>query len=234
MPLSEKIRKEVLKYTRAEAASIEKYWDRFAFVNEQLRETLAQEMCAAIHINKLMEALHVEGLELHAHLKYQIVAYVGVFEALIGCLLWDMFDAHEAMVNITSKIELREVPALAESTQVFHNNEPVVMAKRSRATLQEQLIRFDDKIDAAVEIGFITRNQGDVICSLYKLRNGIHLRNASKRNIAFDLEQSKQAFLLIKQVCHTMRDFLQQKGLFRPQAVVSYHVWKASVGASGV
>jgi hypothetical protein len=64
-------------------------------------------------------------------------------------------------------------------------------------------IKFDDKINAAVKIGFVKSDIGDRIKEFYRLRNAIHLETAIKKSINYELDQSRLAY-------ETLDPFLKQ------------------------
>ena len=51
-------------------------------------------------------------------------------------------------------------------------------------------VKFDDKVDAAVEVGFVERALGEEIKGFYKLRNSIHIEAAVKNQARFEVDQA--------------------------------------------
>lgn len=74
-------------------------------------------------------------------------------------------------------------------------------------------IKFDDKVDAAISIGFLDNNIGQEIKEFYRLRNGIHLENAIKNDITYELEQSALAYRRIRPFTVGVREFLRTGSL---------------------
>lgn len=70
-------------------------------------------------------------------------------------------------------------------------------------------IKFDDKVAAAVQIGFVHRKLGSEISELFRLRNGMHLENAVSRQIQYELEQTKLAYRRIEPFIKGVREFLR-------------------------
>ena len=71
-------------------------------------------------------------------------------------------------------------------------------------------IKSDDKVNAAVKIGFVDEDLGEEIKSFYKLRNAIHLETAVKKDIQYALDQSLLAYRRMEPFANGIRTFLAQ------------------------
>ena len=72
-------------------------------------------------------------------------------------------------------------------------------------------IKFDDKIAAAVKIGFITESLGKEISEFYKLRNSIHLETAVKKKVEFELKQAELAYRRMQPFIKGVKAFLAER-----------------------
>ena len=73
---------------------------------------------------------------------------------------------------------------------------------------QWQSIKFDDKVYAAVNIGFVDHTLGEEIKGFYKLRNAIHLESAIKNEVTYELPNSLLAYRRIYPFTKGIKGFL--------------------------
>jgi hypothetical protein len=83
----------------------------------------------------------------------------------------------------------------------------VLCAERNEKTLVMS-IKFDDKVDAAVRIGFVDPQIAYEIKEFYKLRNAIHLESAVKNTIKYKIDNSKLAYRRMCPFTNGIRGFL--------------------------
>lgn len=77
---------------------------------------------------------------------------------------------------------------------------------------QIQSIRFGDKVDLAVDIGFLDECYAKEIKSTYSLRNLIHIETASKQGTEFDeIEESKLAYRRMEPFIKRIKEFLAEE-----------------------
>lgn len=198
MPLKKKTRVEVLEYCDRDLPPRATIAAMFDFIADQaLREKIEAEFHAARYIYKLGEALaaDADGERLHAHVKFQIVQYAGIYEAIIVHLLWSTYSHHQAVTAIEYHIALRKAATFPTNLVVTTDTgENIVLCVERPERTPAISIKFDDKVDAAVAIGFVDRQIGEEIKLFYKLRNAIHFENAIKNAIKYELDSSLLAY----------------------------------------
>lgn len=181
----------------------------FDFVSDaKLKRSLASEFYAARYSTKLMEALHFEGFELAAQLKFQIIQYASIYEALITHLLWTRHVNDAAVAALEQKVEYKPVPALSSLSVLTYNGDAVVPCVRKVSKKADPQIRFDDKLATSVQIGLIPAKYEAEISEFYALRNSVHIITASRREIEINIEQSKRAYRRMKPVTEHIRSYL--------------------------
>lgn len=210
MPLETKTIDEVLNYCKRDLPqNHDWYINEFDFIkNQALQESLAREFYTARYIYKLMEALFLEDFELHAHLKFQIIQYASIYEAVINYLLLNNFKDNEHVKRISTHISLKEIAALSGLTKITYDDKEIFTCLKKETKTPWTSIPFHDKVDASVDIGFLNEKYSDEIKSFYTLRNSIHIEAAAKKNIAYEIEQSKVAYRRLRPFIDDIKAFL--------------------------
>ena len=187
---------QVMAYCQRDLPTNQKWFEEeFNFIKSaSLRKELAKEFYAARYIYKLMEALHVSGVELHAHAKFQIMQYASIYEACINYILKEVYRTHAEVIKISTHRSLKEVSALSKHTKISYDGTPALICLEKPTKTEWTAIPFENKVDAAVAIGVISGSYAEEIKRFYQLRNGIHIESAAKRQITYELEQAKLAY----------------------------------------
>ncbi len=210
MPLETKIIDEVLNYCKRDLPQEHDWYiNEFDFIKDQaLQESLAREFYTARYIYKLMEALFLEDYELHAHLKFQIIQYASIYEAVINYLLLNNFKEDENVKKISTHISLKDIAALSGLTEITYEGNKIFTCLKKETKTPWTSIPFHDKVDASVDIGFVNEIYADEIKSFYTLRNSIHIEAAAKKNIEYEIEQSKIAYRRLRPFINDIKAFL--------------------------
>lgn len=196
MPLPKEMREEVLAYCDRDLPPKQDIARMFDFLSDvALRERVEAEFHAARYIYKLQEALNAKDERLHAHLKFQIVQYAAIYEAIIVHLLWSTYASHPAVTYIEYHTALRKAANLPTSIVMTNDaGEPIFLCAERRERTHPISIKFDDKVNAAVAIGFVDETIGEDIRMFYKLRNAIHLESAIKNAITYEIDSALLAY----------------------------------------
>lgn len=210
VPLNQADRDNVLRYCDRDVPDADKVESYFDFVQDaELKSALVREYIAARYIYKLQEALKVGGEKLAAHAKFQIVQFAAIYEALIVHILWTRFSESLAVRNIEYYTALRKVAQFPKSLDVkTKEGHKVHLCIEAETRNARHSIKFDDKVDAAVAIGFVDQKLGEEIKEIFKARNGVHIENAVKNEIEYEISQSQLAYWRMKPFTTGIRDFL--------------------------
>jgi len=205
MPLPDATREEVLNYCKRDLPNdFEWYRNEFDFVLENdLREELAKAFYSSRYIYKLMEGLAIVGNELHAHLKFQIMQYASIYEAVINYLLLTRYKEHASVQAIQIHKAYRPITALAAPAKLTYEENDTFICLRKDAKTPWTSISFSDKVNAASDIGLIDEQLGEEIKDFYRLRNAVHIEAAAKRGIDYEVGEAKLAY-------RRMRPFIDQ------------------------
>lgn len=211
MPLELQLRSKVLDYCDAHLPEDGAVAAMFDFLDEpDLQQRVEAEFYAARYIYKLGEALAAADERLHAHVKFQIVQYAAIYEAIIVHMLWSFYPNHHAVTSIEYHANYRKAHALSQSLSLTLSDtgEEVILCVEARQKTSRVSIKFDDKVDAAVEIGFLDRALGEEIKGFYKLRNAIHLESAIKHQVKYEIASSSLAFRRMQPFTLGIKGFL--------------------------
>ena len=196
---------EVLNYCKRDLPdNFEWYRNEFDFVaDNDLQEELAKAFYSSRYIYKLMEGLAISGNELHAHLKFQIMQYASIYEAVINYLLLNRYKEHASVQAIQIHKAYCPISALAAPTRLTYEGNDAFICLHKDAKTPWRSIQFQDKVDAASNIGLIEKQLGKEIKEFYRLRNAVHIEAAAKRGIEYEVEEAKLAY-------RRMRPFIDQ------------------------
>lgn len=197
MPLPEPIRSAVVDYGRHDLpGDLDWHVAYFDFIRDPgLRERLGQEFYAARYLYKLWEGLRInEPWAIQAQVQLQVQQYASIYEASLHHLLF-VEAADDPVVE-----RLHEYDALVERSLPSHLMErirrldaedagDIVGAVRATRRTQDSKIRFDSKVNAAVELGILDDVLGGEIAGYYTARNYIHI-HAELRQTDFDWQVS--------------------------------------------
>lgn len=212
MPLETKTIDEVLNYCKRDLPQNHDWYVlEFDFIKDKaLQKSLAREFYTARYIYKLMEALFLEDFELHAHLKFQIIQYASIYEAVINYLLLNNFKDNEHVKKISTHPSLKEITTLSKLTKITYEDQKIFTCLKKDTKTPWTSIPFHDKVDASVGIGFLDKKYSDEIKNFYTLRNSIHIEAAAKKNIEYEIEQSKIAYKRLRPFIDDIKSFLSK------------------------
>jgi hypothetical protein len=209
MPADEKTRGIVLNYCDRHLPSQDWFDGEFSFIEDaKLAKMLALEFYSARYIYKLGEAIDASDNKLHGHLKFQIMQYASIYEAIIVNLLFKKYKERDEVKAMLTHKAYKKIGALPVNIMLAsHPSEPLAICVHTDEKTTEHAIKFDDKVAAAVSIGFLHVKLGEEIKEFYRLRNGMHLESAVKNNIEFEITQSTLAYRRMRPFIDGVKEF---------------------------
>jgi len=200
MPLPQEIRDQVEQYCRRDLpGDLKWHIDQFAFVtSEELQRRLGRAYYSARYASKLMEALFSTGDELHAFVKFQIIQYASIYEAVIGHLLWGRYKENPEVRLLETHKSYKPVPALGKLTAMKYEEEELFTCVYRNARTPRNSISFKDKVDCGVRIGFLDESYSHEIKKLYGLRNLAHIETEAEKQIEVEIEQARNGYWRMK------------------------------------
>lgn len=86
------------------------------------------------------------------------------------------------------------------------------MYEIEQKTTDPRKIVFEDKADAALQLGLIDTSRHSVIVKVYSLRNGIHIHAELRRKIQYEIETAKDAYWHLQGFCKRISDKMLKDG----------------------
>jgi hypothetical protein len=205
---------EINAYCKRDLPDLPWFLEEFDFIDQPtLRTRLARAFYAARYIYKLMEALRVTGDELHAHIKFQIIQYASIYEAIISHLLWNKFRDHDRVKTLETHKSYKKIAGLAGPTKITYEGEEASLCVYRDTKTWKNAIKFNDRVDAAVDIGFVRKAYGEEIKRIYELRNLTHIETEAEKEIELEIENSKLAYRRMLPFVADVKEFLRSGGL---------------------
>lgn len=211
MPLSPKLIRTITGYYRKKLGYYTDFIGKFDFVDDKnFRERLAQEYYVARYIALMQDAMNFDenSYELLGHLKFQIVQYAGIYEAVISYLFKNNFCEDLRVQNLGKKKEYKLIQKLSKDI-LLNSNKPVYLCKSVEVKTDWNFINFKDKLDVAKEIGLIKEDVAKVVLDTYLLRHSVHVEKAVKDEIVFQQEQVDIAYETMDVFLSGIKNFLQ-------------------------
>ena len=146
---------------------------------------------------KLMNALNLPLAKQKGIVKFQIVQYASICEAVLDMAIIKYFkeDAEETL----SVLELVKYPnAVSADTKITCGGTPLILCKTKKKKGDLKRTRVDFKTKYAVSKGLISQSTKDLVDNLYDLRNNIHILKAANSHYTPKLREAKDAFLLMQ------------------------------------
>jgi hypothetical protein len=169
--------------------------DQFSFIeNLELRKRLGRAFYSARYVYKVMEAILATGDEIHPFVKFQIVQYAAIYEAVITNLLWGRYKEHDEVKALETHRAYKPVAALGSKTSMKYGEEDLFTCVYRDAKTPKNSIPFRDKVDCAVRIGFVEASYAEDIKHLYELRNLAHIETEAEKQIEIEIEHAKKGY----------------------------------------
>src|SRR6476469_4576691 len=102
MPLEQGLREQINDYCKRDLpGDINWHINQFDFIdNVDLRNKIGRAFYSARVISKLMEGLYVAGEDIHPFVKFQIIQYASIYEAVTTYLLWNKYSQHPEVLRL--------------------------------------------------------------------------------------------------------------------------------------
>jgi hypothetical protein len=210
MPLETELREKIDTYCKKDLpGDLDWHIQQFDFIkNTDLKKKLGRAFYSARFISKLMEALRVDGDEIHPFVKFQIIQYASIYEAVTTYLLWGKFSEHPEVISLQTHKAYKPVSAFGSLAKMTYDGENLFTCVYKDSKTPRNSIPFKDKVDCAVRIGFIEAAYSEDIKEIYALRNLAHIESEADSLIEIELEDSKKGYWRIRPFIDKIKDFL--------------------------
>jgi hypothetical protein len=200
MPLQDTLRAEIGAYCKRDLpGDLQWHVDQFGFIESiELRKRLGRAFYSARYVAKLMEALLAAGDEVHPFIKFQIMQYASIYEAVVVNLLWTKYVDHPEVKQLQTHKAYKPVAALGSLASMKFGVEAIHTCVYRDSKTPRNSIPFKDKIDCAVRLGFVEAAYAEDIKRVYELRNLAHIETEAEKQIEVEIEQAKTGYWRIK------------------------------------
>lgn len=146
--------------------------------------------------------------ELHPFVKFQVMQYASIYEAVITYLLWNNFKDHEEVAALQTHKAYKPISALANLTTIKYGEEQVFTCVYKNEKTPKNSIPFGDKVDCSVRIGFVDAMYAQDIKNVYTLRNMAHIETEAKKQIEIEIEHAKLGYWRMQPFLERIESFL--------------------------
>lgn len=179
----------------------------FSFLgNEEVESKLGEAFYEARFLYKLMAALRLPLGKQKGIVKFQIIQYASICEALIDLAITKFFkkEAEEQFGGV----ELRKCDGvLHKDVEVKKGTEKIFMCVGKKFKGDLKRTRIDEKTKFAYERGIISSDVKDKFNELYDLRNNVHVLKAATNQYVPKIKESREAFTLTEKIIEEIKDF---------------------------
>lgn len=195
-------------YSSNEQYASEWFRDFFDFIeDEKLRTQLGDAFYQARFMYRIMSSLRLPFAKHKGIVKFQIVQYASICEALLDYTIKRYFQADAE--RHFSVVELKkENNSVASDVRIQKGTKPLFLCYEKLKKGDLKRTRTDFKIEYAREKGIISQDLETRACALYNLRNNVHILKASEAGYVPKLKESKEAFILMQEFSDAVKTFI--------------------------
>lgn len=231
MAFSETLKNAINDYCNNHLADESWYENKFEFIEDgDLRKRLIEEFKSIRFAYKLYEGIEAKNENLIFEVRYQILAYASIYEAVIHYVLYNYYQNSTEFHNmqyhtVPTRMSFSEKQMEDVKRILSKPDEDLMIYHLQERKKDETQVRFDDKCRAAEALGLInvfTNEQKDTInlpaeiIEIYSYRNAIHLVAEQRKGIKYELELSKKAYRRMQPFIDQIIDRLKhdKKGIY--------------------
>jgi hypothetical protein len=213
MPFSESLAQEVDRYAKSDLPG-DLIWhiNQFSFLADdpRLQRRVGEEFFTARYLYKLLEGIHLDDQwAVSAQARLQVLQYASIYEACLHHVLFELSQHDPRVQRLGKYTSLKPYDVPPSKFKSFeHDGHQIVSAYRADSKGDISKIRFDDKVDAAVDLDMIAEPLGRDLKDIYEARNSIHLHAEIKKNLEFDLETGKLAYRRMQPFCDQLERYV--------------------------
>ena len=187
------------------------FTDYFSFLNNSaLQKNLGEAFYQARFVYKLMKTLHLSKSKYYAFVKFQILQYASIYEAILDYCLEEYYK--DEIMTKYADITYTPVPALSKSTNITYETNEIFLCTKTIRKKPIKLMRIQNRTDFAAEKGIISDTMQNRICDLYDTRNNIHILKATQSGFMPKLSDAKTAYKIMDDFVSEIKTFLSNQG----------------------
>lgn len=189
------------------SAWFEKY---FSFLrNPNLEKHLGEAFHQSRLLYKTMIALRLPQGKMRGFVKFEIIQYAAICEAIIDYSIEHFFKADAEIAFC--KIEYSKCSdVLTSETTITHDGENIFLCRAKKKKVPLKCVRITERLDLVVRKNLISTPIRDRIENLYDTRNNVHILKAAMSNYIPKITEAKEAFLLMQDFVNEVKKFYTQ------------------------
>lgn len=200
MAFTNETKEAIENYISGHIADWDWHKNRFDFISDViLQDRLADEFISTRFVYKLLEGMTADSWLLRAQIRFQVLSYASIYEAIIHHILFDRL-ANDPSVNALIEYKTKklidipfEKKACLEKA-LEHDGKKIIPTYETIGKTDITKIRFDKKAECAEKLGLISIQLKDEIIEFYDARNAIHIHAEIRKNLDYQLDLSKRAY----------------------------------------
>ena len=183
------------------------FQQQFSFVqDEKVREHLADEFYQTRFAYTLMQTLSLPMAKNKGIVKFQIIQYASICEALLNYTLETYFkDEFENRYAATTYVDFPS--ALSTNTKITFESKPLYLCKAKTEKAKITWTANPIKAEFALEKGVLSQDTKDKYCALYDLRNNAHILKAATSDYYPKLKEARAGYELVFQFIAEIRAY---------------------------
>jgi hypothetical protein len=144
----------------------------------------------------------------------QVLQYASIYEARLHHVLFEISRHNPRVQEIGKYISLRAYDVPPSKFMSFeHDDRQIVTAYWADGKADISKIRFDDKVQAAVDLGMINESLGYDLKEIYEARNSIHIHAELKKKLKFDTDIGRLAYRRMQPFCDQLQRYVTSHAL---------------------
>ena len=179
----------------------DEYWfeNYFDYISDsQLSKRLSEEFKAIRYIYKILEGMQADDYLKIAQVRIQIIYYASIYEAILHHILFDLLKDKQEVKDLYLTENFKRISVSKELDNLVHDGKKIFTMYKDWFTRDINQIRFEYKVDVAVQLSLINLNLGEELKKIYTLRNAIHLHAEIRKGIQYEIDMSLIAYRRMK------------------------------------
>mgnify|MGYP004636314313 FL=1 len=183
--------------------------DYFNFIeDEKLRIKLGEAFHQARFVYKLMVVLNLNSWKNKGVVKFQIIQYASICEALLQHII-ELYFLDEFRKKY-KKMEYNPANnSMSKDTKILFQGKLLTPCYKKDVPADIKRTSINDKIEFCVEKKVIQATEGNEFAKLYAARNNIHILKATLSDYNPKVSDSKAAFLLMEKIRDQVKSYLE-------------------------
>lgn len=200
MPFTKICKDYINDYVHRDMPSDEIMEEHFNYIKDlKLKDRLFAEFKSVRYMYKLFEGLEATDENLLLQVRAQIIFYVGIYEAIIHHILFELVEDEEKVkelkiIKAPIQIHIPRVKLAKLQEELKHDGKEILTYYIGEKKRDLSKIRFDEKAVVFYQLGFIDKDLRDELIQFYNIRNGIHIHAELRKEIDYEINLSKLAY----------------------------------------